>query len=933
MTSNTGSWHSVSGSPTNHPESPFPPESARFIIRRTMGQNPGTKLGPYEVESLLGAGGMGEVYRARDTRLNRIVAVKVLPSHLAQKAEARERFEREARAISALNHPYICHLYDIGEQDGHNYLVMEYLEGETLSSRLIRGRLPLDLVLRYGTEIADALEAAHRRGIVHRDLKPGNTFLTAHGECKVLDFGLAKLEEIEVDGDALTAGETAPELLTTPGTAVGTAAYMSPEQVRGEELDARTDIFSFGVMVYEMLTGSLPFRGKTSGVIADGILNRHPEPLASLQNNIPPEMERIVSKALEKDRELRYQSAAELRADLKRLQRDTTGKIATAASGSPSSRSPEQPSSSAIKITAPQAGKKIVIASAVLIVIVLIAVALWFHFRRRQAATEPMSFTRLSEEGELVNSANISPDGKYVVYETIDNGKHALWLRHLATAATVRVVPESEHEFETGYDGTTFSPDNNFVYFLHTPKGESHGSLYSVPALGGIPRKVLSKVDSPVTFSPDGKQIAFVRWDIKQSYLIIAAADGSTERVLRSTDFGQEYFSFGGPSWSPDGGRIALIATHVTAQGLFGDIELIDMSGNSRSLGRTPVNDGGRVAWTGDGAGILFTGHPSDEVVRWQIFFMSYSERSISRITNDMDSYGSYSFGVSRDGSALVTIQGSKAYHVWQATAASGYRKAEQIVRSQVSSSEVIDARSGKLVFVQDRPDGASIWVTDLKTGSRVQVSDRGWTPGLSPDGKLVAFSAMDSHSQEHLWLVNSDGSGLHQLTTDNGGHLPMFSPDGQLIYYVHHADAPTVYKVPVSGGTPTRVSDMVAIPLGVSPDGRSLVISYPDPKGGPRVWAIMDAASGKVLQILPIEENSAFPVWMPSGDAVAYMETHDDVTNTWKLPLNGGPRSQLTHFDSENIFDEKITPEGDLFMVRGHSTATVILIKSFRPQ
>jgi serine/threonine protein kinase len=898
-----------------------------------MGLNPGTKLGPYEVESLLGAGGMGEVYRARDTRLNRIVAVKILPSHLAHKAEARERFEREARAISALNHPYICHLYDIGEQDGHNYLVMEYLQGETLSSRLIRGRLPFDLALRYGAEIADALEAAHRRGIVHRDLKPGNMFLTAHGECKVLDFGLAKLEEIEVDGDALTAGETAPEMLTTPGSAVGTAAYMSPEQVRGEAVDARTDIFSFGVMLYEMLTGWLPFRGKTSGVVADSILNRSPEPLAGLQSDIPPEMERIVSKALEKDRELRYQSAAELRADLKRLQRDTTGKIATATSGAAPSRPSERPSSSANKRAAPQAGRKTLIASAGLLVVVLIAAALWFHFRQRQVATEPMSFTRLSEEGELVSSANISSDGKYVVYETIDNGKHSLWLRHVATTATVRVVPESEREFETGYDGTTFSPDNNFVYFLHTPKGESHHSLYSVPALGGTPRKVLPKVDSPVTFSPDGKQIAFVVWDLKRSSLIIAAADGSTERVLRSTDNAQQYFSIGGPSWSPDGERIAVIAGHAAAEGFFSDIELIDKSGNTRSLGRIPANERGRVAWMEDGSGILFPGYPSEEVVRWQIFLMSYPEGTISRITNDMDSYGSFSFGVSRDDSALVTTQTSNAYHVWQATASSGYRKAEQIMRAQVSSSEMLNARAGKLVFVQDRPDGASIWVAELKTGSRVQVSDKGWTPRLSPDGKLVAFSAKDSRSQEHLWLVNSDGSGLHQLTTENGDHLPTFSPNGQLIYYVHFTGEPRIYKVPVSGGTPTRVSDMVAIPVDISPDGQSLVIAYPDPKTGNRVWATMTAATGKVLQILPIEGRSAFPVWMPLGDAVAYIATHDGVSNIWKLPLNGGPRSQLTHFDSENILDATITPEGDLVMTRGHSTATVVLIKNFRPQ
>lgn len=281
----------------------------------------GTKLGPYEIQSPLGAGGMGEVYRARDTRLDRTVAVKVLPSHLAQNAEARERFEREARAISALNHPYICHLYDVGEQDGHNYLVMEYMEGETLSSRLLRGRLPLEVALRYANEIADALDAAHRRGIVHRDLKPSNIFATQHGECKVLDFGLAKLEQTETGSNAATVA--AAELLTIPGSAMGTAAYMSPEQVRGEELDSRTDIFSFGVLLYEIVTGALPFQGKTSGMLADAILNREPKPPTQLNPDVPLELHHILSKALEKDRDLRYQNAAEMGADLRRLKRDS----------------------------------------------------------------------------------------------------------------------------------------------------------------------------------------------------------------------------------------------------------------------------------------------------------------------------------------------------------------------------------------------------------------------------------------------------------------------------------------------------------------------------------------------------------------------------------------------------------------------------------
>jgi eukaryotic-like serine/threonine-protein kinase len=280
----------------------------------------GTKLGPYEILAPLGAGGMGEVYRASDTRLGRTVAIKILPTRLAESPDARQRFQREAKAISSLQHPNICTLYDIGSENGVDFLVMEYLEGETLHDRLLRGLLPVEQVTRHGMEIADALDSAHRKGFVHRDLKPSNVFLTRHGEAKVLDFGLVKLEE-EASTDQSTISN--PANLTSPGTAIGTVAYMSPEQARGDELDARTDIFSFGVVLYEMTTGKPAFPGKTSAVIFKAILDQTPASPSQLNPAFPPRLEEIIFKALEKVRDVRYQSAADIRADLKRLRRDT----------------------------------------------------------------------------------------------------------------------------------------------------------------------------------------------------------------------------------------------------------------------------------------------------------------------------------------------------------------------------------------------------------------------------------------------------------------------------------------------------------------------------------------------------------------------------------------------------------------------------------
>jgi serine/threonine protein kinase len=331
---------------------------------------PGMKLGPYEIQSLLGAGGMGEVYRARDTRLDRTVALKVLPALLSSDPARKQRLEREARAIAALQHPNICTLHDVGQQQGVDYLVMEYLEGETLAERLTKGPLPLKQILRFGVEITDALDAAHRRGIVHRDLKPGNIFLTTHGECKVLDFGLAKLDESHDEQEAmstLTATEASEKTLTTPGLVIGTVAYMSPEQIRGALLDARTDIFSFGLVLYEMAAGQRAFTGETEAILHDVIQYRDPKPVREINPELAPEVESIISKALEKDRERRYQSAAEMSAELKAL-----------------ANRPGESEIGRLRIR----GRWQWLASAALICVLLVAGGLYWHSRRAPKATE-----------------------------------------------------------------------------------------------------------------------------------------------------------------------------------------------------------------------------------------------------------------------------------------------------------------------------------------------------------------------------------------------------------------------------------------------------------------------------------------------------------------------------------------------------------------
>jgi serine/threonine protein kinase len=383
---------------------------------------------------------MGEVYRARDTRLDRTVAIKVISGSLSSDSTRLQRFQREARAISALQHPNICTLYDVGQQDGTDYLVMEYLEGETLGSRLARARLSVEQTLTHGIEIANALDAAHNRGIVHRDLKPGNIFLTLHGDCKVLDFGLA---QVEADGSPEAPTLTRLDLLTSPGTAVGTVAYMSPEQARGEALDGRTDIFSLGSVLYEMSTGKVAFPGKTSAIVFKAILDGAPPPPSELNKLLPARLDEVIGKSLEKDRELRYQSAAELRADLKRIKRDSES---------------QRVSATAVRSLGPSrtTSRSKWIFAAVLVVFLIISAAAyrWLKPSQAELAFQHYRISRLTSTGN-VKDMSVSRDGRYLAYMVVESAGESVWVQQIATATNVKILGPVSANLYSPF----FSPD------------------------------------------------------------------------------------------------------------------------------------------------------------------------------------------------------------------------------------------------------------------------------------------------------------------------------------------------------------------------------------------------------------------------------------------------------------------------------------------
>ncbi len=559
-----------------------------------MSLSSGTRLGRYEIRSQLGAGGMGEVYLAVDLKLDRTVALKVLPSNLASDQGRMRRFVQEARTASSLSHPNVAHIYEIEETDGLHFIAMEYVDGETLRQRISRSGVDLHEALDIAMQVAAALSAAHSAGITHRDVKPENVMLRPDGYVKVLDFGLAKLTEPLSGTD--TEAPTRAMVNTDPGTVMGTVGYMSPEQARGQPVDARTDIWSLGVVIYQMVSAHLPFEGSSNSDVIASILGKEPPPLARYARDVPEAVEWIVTKALTKDRDDRYQSAREMVVDLRRIKQRMDAQTEIERSSAPESAgvvSGMAPATSAAgvqltaeatrqstagseaSISAPAVSSAEYIVSeikrhktgigliAALIVVGLVAGGFWIYklaTANKSTAPSAIKFTRLTSGGKIgdesiTGGAAISPDGKYTVFWTIEGDKSFCYVRQVSTNSLVRIVGP----LEGNYGASTFSRDGEFVYFNGDDKANVDGGLFQVPVLGGQPRKIVNGISSPVTFSPDGKQIAYVHLipATGESLLKVANADGSGSPTMVARRTLPDYFSPDGPSWSPDGRVIA----------------------------------------------------------------------------------------------------------------------------------------------------------------------------------------------------------------------------------------------------------------------------------------------------------------------------------------------------------------------------------------
>ncbi len=934
----------------------------------------GQTIGNYRIVARLGGGGMGVVYSAEDTRLGRRVAVKFLSEEMARHPQALERFEREARAASALNHPNIATVYDVGTHEGRPYLVMELVEGHSLDQKIRERPLDIATLVDWAIQIADALDAAHAKGIVHRDVKPANLLVNARGQVKVLDFGLAKVAERPTDAapDAglMSAGPTVDDLLTSPGVAVGTVSYMSPEQARGEELDARSDLFSLGCVLYEMATGSRAFTGKTPAVVFHAILERTPAPAREANPALPAKLDEIISKALEKDRDMRYQTAAELRADLKRLKRDlgTPGGIAgrdlesgrsTATGVSATTAAAEVPpvSSSSGPVLlppepAPNMWKRMLTPGGIGRVVAL-ALAAVLGYRvlisshaptsKPAPSAEPASAapfsslqaTRLTATADVYWAA-ISRDGKYLAYATGGGGGQlGLSVRQISTRSTVELLTHQN----ASLGSLAFSPDGSFVYYSAqvSPKG---GSYYQIPSLGGSPRLIVSGVQSNVALSFDGNKIAYIGiLPAEEKPALVVAGVGEKPEpphaLLRNVDAR----TIDDLAWSPDGQTLALLESHPDPSGLNSSLFTVSAAGGELqplSAKRWRHTVGG-LAWLPDGSGLLFNAQERTGAFA-QVWYMSFPAGTARQLTSDVIRHID-SLSVTGDGKTFVGIESEYLSNIWLAPKGEA-KSARQITRGREDGWAITWTVDGKLVYLSILTGYFQLWLTDAQgTAPRqltMEPAFHAW-PTVCRGTDRVFYSS-DSSGPMQLWSVGlEDGQVRQEANGDQQFFAAECAPDGSWFAGLTAPKETTVFlgasgkltRLDRQSGRMRALFEEDAEAPAISPDGKHVAFLYsPATAPGAKRIGIVPATGG------PLERSFELPLstesdihWTPDGHSVVYAVWRSNASNLWVQPLNGGKPKQLTHFGEGRIFNFEWSRDGKvLALARGSLSVDAVL-------
>jgi eukaryotic-like serine/threonine-protein kinase len=921
------------------------------------------QIGPYRVIGQLGVGGMGEVYLAQDARLGRKVALKLLPDYFTQDQQRVRRFQQEARAASALNHPNIITIHEIGEVESRHYIATEFVEGVTLRHRMSGRRMSIPESLDVGVQVTGALAAAHQAGIVHRDIKPENIMLRPDGIVKVLDFGLAKLAEQR----GLSVGTEAPTVVnvnTDPGIVMGTVHYMSPEQARGQVVDARTDIFSLGVVIYEMVAGRVPFEGETASDVIAAILKSAPPPLSQYEAATPSELQRIVSKALRKDRDERYQTIKDMLVDLKSLRQEIefearqersslpeiSSEVSAATLGKPGAietannpavqtvaEAPTHTTSSAEYLIGEIKRHKRT-ALLVLGVILLAVLGIIYELARTagnktSSPSQSVKIAKLTNTGKALEAA-ISPDGKYVAYVESDGRKTSIWLRliDIPTSSIQLVTYDSSPIYIQGTFSTirdlAFSHDGKSIYYYRREQQNSWGAIYQVPMLGGTPKKLVEDVGGRYALSRDGKRFAFLRYfpDKMERALMVANADGTGEQVLASRSISDSLLPV---AWSPDGSTIACIRgwPNFSSQKIV-EVRVADGSEKPVSSQTWAISGGD---WLPDGSGLIISGQTQLSDLP-QIWHIAYPGGEARKITNDSDDYRGVS--LTADLGALVTTQYQPDFNLWILPEGDSSR-ARPITSGKHNFLGLSWTPDGKIVYQAAGTDERGIYIMNSDgTGKKQLLDDALSHASISPDGRFVVFSSGRS-GPDTLWRMDINGENQKQFPVRAA--WPQCSPDGRWIIYTITDQPGENYflgKIPIDGGEPKQITDKQAFAPVISPDGKFIACNHREQANSPWKIAVLPSDGGAPLKVFDISSNNIGRRirWTPDGRALTYNENQEGVTNLWIQPVDGGPPKRLTNFTDGQIRSFAWSRDGkQLAISRGEYTNDVVLISNFR--
>ncbi|MDQ3636053.1 MAG: serine/threonine-protein kinase [Acidobacteriota bacterium] len=936
-------------------ESPAVAVVADELVKDSLELSSGKFLKHYQIIRKIGEGGMGAVYLARDTQLDRDVAIKILNQPFNKdKSNNIKRFLREAKAASGMNHPNIMVVHEVGTFEDINYIVCEFIEGETLNVYIEKNNSNLLRILDLSIQVINALATAHRVGIIHRDIKPDNIMVRNDGLVKILDFGLAKLSQKEksrIDFDA----QTQEILNTQKGLILGTVSYMSPEQSRGKEVDTRTDIWSFGVILYQMLTKKLPFSGETLSDNLAAILKDDPPPISELTANVPAELEEIVSKCLQKSAGQRYQNAQTLQNDLKNVHH----KLALESYNEPLTLLSDKISADEKKtdynlkqITDQQTENGFNKSSGfvtstfgaaaaysnnfplALIASAMLAAVAYFGFSylrpaaNHSNAVPNLEFTKLTDERLTVMQSAISPDGKLLTYVYEKQGKQSLRVRQVAGSGVSEILPPAEVDFTD----VKFSPDGDYIYYT-VVKADNIFAVYKISALGGQSRLMAEGVNQRSTkVSPNGKSIVSSQHGTS---IIFADIDGENQRVLAKAASGEYWYDL---AWHPDGESIVGAVRSQTDDNFY----LINVSlndGSKTKIKSPPWYYINSLAWLSDGSGIIINGKekPGQPL---QIWSLSYPDGDIRRITNDTNDY--LGLSLTADNKSLVTGKQERAMNIW--VAGNKYKQpGQQITFSKGKNDGALGVRwtsEGEILYTTGGMEEADIWSVRMDGSDIHQLTSEklnGIFPQTTPDGRYIVFLS-EQEGFRNIWRMNVDGTNPVQLTDTPGREFsPNITPDGKWIIYDRSDlnNKVSIWKISVSGGESVRLIESIARLPVVSPDGKSFacILSSGDEKDISRI-AVYPIDGGKPLKILdlPLIVKSRIFRWSADGNALIYVDKRDGADNLWEQPLNGKPPEQLTEFDSEDIVYFDISKDERNFLLsRGKEFFDIVRINNIR--